>query len=77
MLFLVKLRDMVQLHTSGRQLLYTSTVFMIFTIIAVALRLIAKMKTKARFATDDLWIILALIDFAAYNGVVIASKYMC
>ena len=67
---------MIQLHHSGKQLLYTSIAFMIATTIAVALRIIAKFKTKAGFAIDDLWIVLALIDFAAYNGVVIASKFM-
>lgn len=65
---------MVQLKDDGRQLLYTSAVFMICATIAVALRVIAKQKTKSGFGADDLWTILALISFAAYNGVVISSK---
>lgn len=50
---------MVQLKEDGKQLLCTSIVFMVFTALAVTLRLSAKQKTKARFAIDDLWTILA------------------
>ena len=65
---------MIPLQEDGKQLLYTSIVFMVAATVAVALRLIAKQKTKSRFAWDDLYTILALIDFAAYNGVIISSK---
>ena len=65
---------MIALEQDGKHLLYTSVVFMIVTTIAVALRLIAKQKTKSCFARDDFYTIFALIDFAAWNGVVISSK---
>ena len=59
----------------GKQLLYTSIVFLILDVVAVTLRLLAKQKTKARFTVDDLWIASALVIFAAWNGLVIGSKY--
>lgn len=65
---------MIPLEEDGKQLLCTSIVFMIITTIAVALRLIAKQKTKSPFARDDFFTIFALIDFAAWNAVIISSK---
>lgn len=67
---------MIPLRKDGKQLLYTSIVFLILDAVAVVLRLIAKSRTKSRFALDDLWIILTLIVFAAWAGLVIGSKDM-
>lgn len=64
------------LRKDGKQLLYTSTIFLILDVVAVVLRLIAKSRTKSRFALDDLWIILTLVVFAAWAGLVIGSKEM-
>lgn len=65
---------MIVLGKDGKQLLFTSIVFLILDVIAVVLRLIAKSRTKSRFALDDLWIILTLFVFAAWAGLVIGSK---
>lgn len=67
---------MIPLKNDGKQLLFTSIVFLILDVIAVILRLIAKSKTKYRFALDDLWILLTLVVFAAWAGLVIGSKEM-
>ena len=64
------------LRKDGKQLLYTSTIFLILDVVAVVLRLIAKSRTKSGFALDDLWIILTLVVFAAWAGLVIGSKEM-
>ena len=65
---------MILLGKDGKQLLFTSIVFLILDVIAVVLRLIAKSRTKSRFSIDDLWIILTLIVFAAWAALVIGSK---
>lgn len=67
---------MIPLGKDGKQLLFTSIVFLILDVIAVVLRLIAKSRTKSRFSFDDLWIILTLIVFAAWAALVIGSKEM-
>lgn len=64
---------MIPLGKDGKQLLYTSIVFLILDVVAVVLRLIAKSRTKSRFSFDDLWIILTLIVFAAWAALVIGS----
>ena len=65
---------MIPLEPDGKQVLYTSIVFMIVATVAVFLRLVAKQKTKSGFARDDFYAILALMGFAASNGVIISSK---
>ena len=65
---------MVRLEKDGKQLFFTSIVFLILDIIAVILRLFAKSRTKFRFASDDLWIIATVVVFAAWAALVIGSK---
>ena len=65
---------MVHLRHDGRQLVYTASVLLILDTIAVALRLLAKQKTRKRFAVDDLWMLLALADTAAWTAVVLSSQ---
>ena len=65
---------MIHLRKDGKQLFYTSIVFLILDIIAVILRLFAKSRTKFRFAYDDLWIIVTVVVFAAWAALVIGSK---
>lgn len=65
---------MIHLGKDGKQLLFTSIVFLILDTIAVVLRLFAKSRTKFRFAYDDLWIIVTLVVFAAWAALVIGSK---
>ena len=65
---------MIRLEKDGKQLLYTSIVFLILDVIAVILRLVAKSRTKYRFAFDDAWILFTLVVFAAWAGLVIGSK---
>ncbi len=67
---------MIPLRKDGKQLLATSIVFLVLDVIAVILRLIAKSRTKNRFAFDDLWILLTLVVFAAWAALVIGSKEM-
>lgn len=64
-----------RLGHDGRQLLYTSVVFLSLDVLTVTLRILAKGRTKARFTADDLWIISALVVFAAWNGLIIGSKH--
>ena len=65
---------MIPLEKDGKQLLFTSIIFLILDVIAVVLRLVAKSRTKYRFALDDLWILLTLVVFAAWAALVIGSK---
>ena len=67
---------MIRLETDGRRLLSTAIVFLILDAIAVILRLVAKSKTKSRFAFDDLYIVSAFIVCAAWDGLIIDSKQM-
>lgn len=67
---------MLALKEDGKRLLSTSIVFLVLDVIAVLLRLIAKSKTKSRFALDDLWILTTLVVFAAWAALVIGSKGM-
>ena len=67
---------MIHLEKDGKQLVFTSMTFLILDAIAVVFRLIAKSRTKHRVAYDDLWIILTLMVFAAWAGLVIGSKGM-
>ena len=62
------------LEKDGKRILYTSTAFIIVTTLAVALRIVAKQKTKSHFARDDCYIVAAHIAFVAYNAIIIASK---
>ena len=62
------------LEKDGKRLVYTSTTFIIATTIAVAVRILAKQKTKSHFARDDSYIVAALVAFWVYNAVIIASK---
>ena len=65
---------MIPLEKDGKQLLFTSIIFLILDVIAVVLRLVAKSRTKYRFALDDLWILLTLVVFAAWAALVVGSK---
>ena len=65
---------MIHLEKDGKQLLVTSIVFLVLDTVAVVLRLVAKSRTKFRFAYDDLWIIVTVVVFAAWAGLVIGSK---
>ena len=65
---------MVKLEKDGKQLVSTAIVFLVLDAIAVVLRLLAKSKTKHKFAFDDLFMLLTLVVFAAFAGVVMASK---
>ena len=60
--------------------LSNTVVIILFTILdvfAVMLRLIAKRRTKHRFGYDDGWIILALILFFFWAGLVLHCKFDC
>ncbi len=65
---------MIRLEKDGKQLLSTAIVFLVLDAIAVVLRLIAKSKTKRRFAFDDLCIVFTFIVYAAWAGLIIGSK---
>lgn len=65
---------MIKLAKDGKQVLSTAIVFLVLDVVAVGLRLLAKSKTKHRFALDDLFMLLTLVVFAAWAGVVMASK---
>ena len=65
---------MVELLRDGRQLVYTASVFVVLDIIAVAVRFVAKQKTRRGWALDDLWISIALLFTVAYHAVIISSK---
>ena len=65
---------MIHLGKDGKQVLFTAIAYLILDTIAVILRLIAKSRTKRRFASDDLYVILAFIAYAVWAGLVIASK---
>ena len=65
---------MIKLENDGKQLLSTAIVFLVLDAIAVVLRLVAKSKTKHRFAFDDLFMLLTFVVFAAWAGIVMASK---
>ena len=65
---------MVKLLSDGQLLVYTASVFLILDIIAVAVRFVAKQKTKRGWAMDDLWISIALLFTAAYHAVIISSQ---
>ena len=65
---------MVQLEKDGKQLLSTAIVFLIVDAIAVVLRLVAKSKTKYRFAFDDLCMVFTFIVYTAWAGIIIGSK---
>ena len=65
---------MVHLRRDGKHLLITAIAYLILDTIAVILRLIAKSRTKHRFTLDDLYIIFALVAYAAWAGLVIGSK---
>ena len=67
---------MVQLEQDGKQLLSTAIVFLIVDAIAVVLRLVAKSKTKYRFAFDDLCMVSTFIIYTAWAGIIIGSKYI-
>ena len=67
---------MIRLKEDGTQLLSTAIVFLILDAIAVISRLVAKSKTKSRFAFDDLYIVSAFIVYGAWVGLIIDSKQM-
>ena len=67
---------MIQLEKDGKQLLSTAIVFLIVDAIAVALRLVAKSKTKHRFAFDDLCMVSTFIVYTTWAGIIIGSKLM-
>lgn len=65
---------MVDLRNDGEQLLIAAIAYLILDAVAVVLRLVAKSRTKRRFALDDLYIALAFAAFVAWAGLVIGSK---
>ena len=65
---------MVRLEKDGKQLLITAIVFLVLAAIAVALRFVAKSKTKHRFAFDDVCMLVTAVIYAAWAGLVIGSK---
>lgn len=67
---------MVQLEKDGKQLLSTAIVFLILDAVAVVFRLVAKSKTKHRFAFDDMFMVLTFIVYTAWAGLIIGSKKM-
>ena len=65
---------MIQINNDGMRVLYTSTIFIAVDILAVALRFLAKSRTTNRLASDDIWMLLALMDIVAFNVVAITSE---
>ena len=65
---------MIHLRNDGKQLLTTAIAYLVLDAIAVVLRLVAKSRTKRRFALDDLYIIFAFAAFVAWTGLIIGSK---
>ena len=59
---------MVHLQPDGVANIITIIVFIFLDILAVILRIIAKGRTKKRFAKDDLWILCALLFFFGWVG---------
>ena len=64
----------IALAEDGKQILYTSTVYLSLAIVVVFLRCLAKRNTKSRYGFDDLWMLLALLVYVAYSAVVISSE---
>lgn len=65
---------MTRLAHDGKQIVATCIVFVILDTAAVALRILAKSQTKARFAADDAWIVAALLVYSAFIGVLVNSE---
>ena len=60
---------MVHLQPDGRALFDVTIAFMVIDIVAVLLRLLARRKTRAALALDDLWVIAGLVLVLAYGAV--------
>ena len=67
---------MIRLRNDGKQLLTAAIAYLVLDAIAVVLRLVAKSRTKRRFALDDLYIIFAFAAFVAWAGLIIGSKHI-
>ena len=59
---------MVQLNSNGKTSLGSGIAFTALAAVAVALRLLTKLYTKASWAADDSWAVVSLIALFAWMG---------
>lgn len=62
------------LKHDGQVFVYTTSIMLLVTTLAMALRVLAKSKTKTRITADDLWMFAAYIVHIADNTLMICSK---
>lgn len=67
---------MVNAQANGAMNLYTALAFVIADIIALALRIISKRKTKNGLRADDWWICVGLAFYFVWCGLIIYGEDM-
>ena len=62
-------------NPQGAIVIYLGTAISLITTLAVGLRLVARWKSKAKFAIDDVMVVLSLIPVYAMEAVGYISEY--
>ena len=65
---------MVQISSDGEKILGLSVAMIILTGLAVVLRFITRLRTKASLAADDWWAVTSLVFYYTYMGLRLWSK---
>lgn len=68
---------MGQWHRDGVYNVVPAIVFLLLDTLALVLRCFAKRKTKARFGSDDAWIVIAGVQFYVWISLIIQGEFDC
>lgn len=66
---------MMAISSHGEQIIRISGAMIALTGLAVILRFITRVRSKAALAADDWWVVASLVFFYVYMGIQIWGKY--